>query len=104
MGDFWSYTPTPGVLTVVLALFAAVISMPPFNKYVEEKHWLRGLCTGVFFLIAAGEIFIIRHAEQVTTQERKAQNDAHLVELKKQDAQFTEQMASLTGIKESTKS
>lgn len=106
MGDFWNYAPVPGVLTVVLAFFAALISMPPINKHLEKEtnSWLRWLCIGVFFLLAAGEIFVIRHAEHVSMNERQAQNTEHLRELQKQDTQFFEEMAALIDLKESIKS
>lgn len=104
MYGLWKHAPTPGVLTVVLALFAAVISIPPLNKWLEKKRSLRSLCICVFFLLAAGEILIIRHAEQVTIAERKDENENHLEELRKQDSKFEQEMAFLIDFKESVQS
>jgi len=92
--------PAPGTLTVILALLAAVISMPPISERMK-KPWLRAAAIFMFCLIAAAEIAIIQHADTMTTAERKQQNVDHLKELAKQEAQFRDQMAFLIGFKES---
>jgi hypothetical protein len=59
------FVPPAGILTVILALFAAVISMPTFNEKMKNP-WLRSLAILVFCLIAAAEIAVISHADRVS--------------------------------------
>ena len=96
---FCIFLPAPGILTVVLAFLAALISMPTFNERMKNP-WLRATAIFVFCLIAAGEIAIIQHADSVTTAERKKQNDDHLVELAAQQTRYTNEMQSLQKIQD----
>jgi len=54
----------PGVFTVVLAVLAAVTSLPIVNEKLRNR-WLHALAIFIFCLIAAGEIAIIQHADSV---------------------------------------
>jgi hypothetical protein len=78
-----------------------VTAMPPLSKRMEKLTWLQNICIILIFLVAAGEIFVIRHADQGTTEQRKSDNATHLQELQEQQARFAEQMASLWGFRES---
>jgi hypothetical protein len=64
---FWACMPSPGVLTVVLALLAVVTAMPPLNRHIEKLPWFRNICAAIIFLVAAGEIFVIQHADREST-------------------------------------
>jgi hypothetical protein len=95
------HLPAPGVLTLVLGGVAAVSALPGPAEWFKGNPWRHAFAILLFCAIAAGEIFIIHHAEEVPTAQRKNDNDAHLKELQKQDTQFAEQMASLWIFRES---
>jgi hypothetical protein len=88
------------VLTLVLAGVAAVSALPGPADWFKGNPRRHAFAILLFCSIAAGEIFVIQHAEEVTTAQRKSDNDAHLRDLQKQDAQFAEQMTSLWSFRE----
>ena len=55
---------SPGVLTVVLAVLAAVTSLPRVNEKLRDWR-VQALAIFVFCLIAAGEVAIIQNADSI---------------------------------------
>jgi len=68
MDVFWKHTPSPGVLTVLLAVVAAAMTVPPLNKWIDNYAWLRNIFVAFIILLGAGEIFIIHHADEVSEE------------------------------------
>ena len=73
------FLPPPGSLTVVLALLAAIATMPKIIAWLE-KPAVRRITITLFCLIAAGEIAIIQHAVRVSEERfRTSENNFRLL-------------------------
>jgi hypothetical protein len=59
---------SPGILTVLLAVLAAVTALPKVAESIKDRWWFHSLAILFFCLIAAAEIAVIHHADQVSDE------------------------------------
>ena len=64
---FYHYFP-PGTLTLILAVVAAVSALPKIAEWIKNSWLAHAVVVCVFFLIAAAEGLVIRHADEVSNQ------------------------------------
>ena len=59
---------SPGILTLILGLLAAMTALPKATTFLQVSWWRHAAAIFIFCSIAAAEIAVIHHADQVSDQ------------------------------------